>query len=108
MVLLCYVVDLTVTYFPFAAPQSDSEYMSGQLSAFGYAITEEPEGADLWLINTYDPFILFAYCSLKARVIHEMDSLIRNLKLLWLWIHSIEHHLFSCTLPFSGLYCLSG
>ncbi|KAL6885879.1 hypothetical protein ACP4OV_010140 [Aristida adscensionis] len=32
--------------------QSDSEYMSGQLSAFGYAITEEPEGADLWLINT--------------------------------------------------------
>uniref|UniRef100_A0A0D9W544 Threonylcarbamoyladenosine tRNA methylthiotransferase n=1 Tax=Leersia perrieri TaxID=77586 RepID=A0A0D9W544_9ORYZ len=31
---------------------SDSEYMSGQLSAFGYAITEEPEGADLWLINT--------------------------------------------------------
>ncbi|ONM17350.1 Methylthiotransferase [Zea mays] len=31
---------------------SDSEYMSGQLSAFGYAIIEEPEGADLWLINT--------------------------------------------------------
>ncbi|ONM17352.1 Methylthiotransferase [Zea mays] len=26
--------------------------MSGQLSAFGYAIIEEPEGADLWLINT--------------------------------------------------------
>lgn len=33
--------------------QSDSEYMAGQLSAFGYAITDEPEEADLWLINTY-------------------------------------------------------
>ena len=41
-----------VTYVPLSALQSDSEYMSGQLSAFGYAITEEPEGADLWLINT--------------------------------------------------------
>ena len=48
-----------VTYVPLSALQSDSEYMSGQLSAFGYAITEEPEGADLWLINTYDPSLLF-------------------------------------------------
>jgi hypothetical protein len=75
--VLCHGV--TVTSLPFAAPQSDSEYMSGQLSAFGYAITEEPEGADLWLINTYGSFLLFADCSLKARCIHEM-----NLELLWL------------------------
>lgn len=32
--------------------QSDSEYMAGQLTAFGYALTEVPEDADLWLINT--------------------------------------------------------
>ena len=43
----------------FSTLQSDSEYMSGQLSAFGYAITEEPEGADLWLINTYGLSVLF-------------------------------------------------
>lgn len=33
--------------------QSDSEYMAGQLSAYGYDLTEAPESADLWLINTY-------------------------------------------------------
>ena len=32
--------------------QSDSEYMAGQLSAFGYAISENPDEGDLWLINT--------------------------------------------------------
>ncbi|CAN8235404.1 unnamed protein product [Cochlearia groenlandica] len=32
--------------------QSDSEYMAGQLTAFGYGLTEAPEEADLWLINT--------------------------------------------------------
>ncbi|KAK5832687.1 uncharacterized protein LOC108452876 [Gossypium arboreum] len=32
--------------------QSDSEYMAGQLSAFGYAISDNPEEGDLWLINT--------------------------------------------------------
>jgi hypothetical protein len=32
--------------------QSDSEYMAGQLSAYGYGLTEAPESADLWLINT--------------------------------------------------------
>lgn len=32
--------------------QSDSEYMAGQLSAFGYSLTDTPEEADLWLINT--------------------------------------------------------
>lgn len=35
------------------ALQSDSEYMAGQLSAFGYSLTDEPDMADLWLINTY-------------------------------------------------------
>lgn len=46
--------------------QSDSEYMSGQLSAFGYAITEEPEGADLWLINTYAYSFLLGYFCISA------------------------------------------
>jgi len=32
--------------------QSDSEYMAGQLSAYGYGLTEVPDIADLWLINT--------------------------------------------------------
>ncbi|KDO84023.1 hypothetical protein CISIN_1g006836mg [Citrus sinensis] len=32
--------------------QSDSEYMAGQLSAFGYALTDNSEEADIWLINT--------------------------------------------------------
>ena len=32
--------------------QSDSEYMAGQLSAYGYTLTDTPEEADLWLINT--------------------------------------------------------
>jgi threonylcarbamoyladenosine tRNA methylthiotransferase CDKAL1 len=32
--------------------QSDSEYMAGQLAAYGYNMVEEPEAADLWLINT--------------------------------------------------------
>ena len=39
------------------ALQSDSEYMAGQLSAFGYDVVDEPEGADLWLINTYDSIL---------------------------------------------------
>lgn len=32
--------------------QSDSEYMAGQLSAFGYNLSENQDEADLWLINT--------------------------------------------------------
>ncbi|KAK9111769.1 hypothetical protein Scep_019288 [Stephania cephalantha] len=32
--------------------QSDSEYMAGQLSTFGYTLSDKPEEADLWLINT--------------------------------------------------------
>ncbi|KAL8160007.1 hypothetical protein V2J09_001544 [Rumex salicifolius] len=31
---------------------SDSEYMAGQLSTYGYLLADEPEEADLWLINT--------------------------------------------------------
>ncbi|PWZ43950.1 Threonylcarbamoyladenosine tRNA methylthiotransferase [Zea mays] len=51
--------------------QSDSEYMSGQLSAFGYAITEDPEGADLWLINT---------CTVKNPSQSAMTTLISKCK----------------------------
>ncbi|KAK3230087.1 hypothetical protein Dsin_001968 [Dipteronia sinensis] len=47
--------------------QSDSEYMAGQLSAFGYALTENPEEADLWLINT---------CTVKSPSQSAMDTLI--------------------------------
>ncbi|XP_075441716.1 threonylcarbamoyladenosine tRNA methylthiotransferase [Ascaphus truei] len=31
---------------------SDGEYMAGQLAAYGYNITENPEQADLWLLNS--------------------------------------------------------
>lgn len=31
---------------------SDSEYMAGQLAAFGYKLTEKKEDADLWLLNS--------------------------------------------------------
>lgn len=31
---------------------SDSEYMAGQLAAYGYTITEKKEDADLWLLNS--------------------------------------------------------
>ncbi|KAM4689602.1 threonylcarbamoyladenosine tRNA methylthiotransferase [Discoglossus pictus] len=31
---------------------SDGEYMAGQLAAYGYKITETPEQADLWLLNS--------------------------------------------------------
>ncbi|XP_029446615.1 threonylcarbamoyladenosine tRNA methylthiotransferase [Rhinatrema bivittatum] len=31
---------------------SDGEYMAGQLAAYGYKITESPEEADLWLLNS--------------------------------------------------------
>lgn len=36
---------------------SDSEYMAGQLAAFGYKLTEEKSKADLWLLNS---------CTVKA------------------------------------------
>lgn len=36
---------------------SDTEYMAGQLAAFGYKLTEEKDKADLWLLNS---------CTVKA------------------------------------------
>ncbi|KAM7278497.1 hypothetical protein ACFE04_005631 [Oxalis oulophora] len=47
--------------------QSDSEYMTGQLSAFGYSISDNPDNADLWLINT---------CTVKSPSQSAMDTLI--------------------------------
>ncbi|KAG2321730.1 hypothetical protein Bca52824_014943 [Brassica carinata] len=47
--------------------QSDSEYMAGQLTAFGYGLTEVPEDADLWLINT---------CTVKSPSQSAMSTLI--------------------------------
>ncbi|XP_068305901.1 uncharacterized protein [Pyrus communis] len=47
--------------------QSDSEYMAGQLSAFGYLLSDNPEEADLWLINT---------CTVKSPSQSAMDTLI--------------------------------
>jgi threonylcarbamoyladenosine tRNA methylthiotransferase CDKAL1 len=41
--------------------------MAGQLSAFGYALTEVPEEADLWLINT---------CTVKSPSQSAMSTLI--------------------------------
>uniref|UniRef100_M4DHV9 Threonylcarbamoyladenosine tRNA methylthiotransferase n=1 Tax=Brassica campestris TaxID=3711 RepID=M4DHV9_BRACM len=46
---------------------SDSEYMAGQLTAFGYGLTEVPEEADLWLINT---------CTVKSPSQSAMSTLI--------------------------------
>lgn len=31
---------------------SDGEYMAGQLAAYGYKLTDDPESADLWLLNS--------------------------------------------------------
>ncbi|GLV44868.1 uncharacterized protein CBL_14560 [Carabus blaptoides fortunei] len=31
---------------------SDSEYMAGQLAAYGYSLTQEKDKADLWLLNS--------------------------------------------------------
>ncbi|KAK7263798.1 hypothetical protein RJT34_31395 [Clitoria ternatea] len=47
--------------------QSDSEYMAGQLSAFGYSFTDNPDQADLWLINT---------CTVKSPSQSAMDTII--------------------------------
>ncbi|GLT27083.1 hypothetical protein SLA2020_021110 [Shorea laevis] len=51
--------------------QSDSEYMAGQLSAFGYALTDNPEEGDLWLINT---------CTVKSPSQSAMNTLITKCK----------------------------
>ncbi|RAL54970.1 hypothetical protein DM860_013666 [Cuscuta australis] len=52
--------------------QSDSEYMAGQLSAFGYALTDVPDEADLWLINT---------CTVKSPSQSSMDTLLTRGKI---------------------------
>lgn len=31
---------------------SDSEYMAGQLAAYGYKLTQDKSKADLWLLNS--------------------------------------------------------
>lgn len=31
---------------------SDSEYMAGQLAAYGYKLVDDPNQADLWLLNS--------------------------------------------------------
>ncbi|GER27528.1 (Dimethylallyl)adenosine tRNAmethylthiotransferase MiaB [Striga asiatica] len=46
---------------------SDSEYMAGQLSAFGYSLSENQDEADLWLINT---------CTVKSPSQSAMETLI--------------------------------
>ncbi|KAB1204815.1 Threonylcarbamoyladenosine tRNA methylthiotransferase [Morella rubra] len=51
--------------------QSDSEYMAGQLSAFGYSLSDNPEEADLWLVNT---------CTVKSPSQSAMDTLIGKCK----------------------------
>ncbi|KAF8025521.1 hypothetical protein BT93_F2376 [Corymbia citriodora subsp. variegata] len=51
--------------------QSDSEYMAGQLSAFGYCLSDDPEEADLWLINT---------CTVKSPSQSAMETLIARCK----------------------------
>lgn len=51
--------------------QSDSEYMAGQLSAFGYSLSDNPDEADLWLINT---------CTVKSPSQSAMDTLISKCK----------------------------
>ncbi|KAJ4965567.1 hypothetical protein NE237_017416 [Protea cynaroides] len=51
--------------------QSDSEYMAGQLSAFGYSLSDNPEEADLWLINT---------CTVKSPSQSAMETLISKCK----------------------------
>ncbi|PWA78201.1 methylthiotransferase [Artemisia annua] len=45
--------------------------MAGQLSAFGYAVSDNAEGADLWLINT---------CTVKSPSQSAMDTLISKCK----------------------------
>ncbi|XP_075495659.1 uncharacterized protein LOC142532973 [Primulina tabacum] len=51
--------------------QSDSEYMAGQLSAFGYNLSDNEDKADLWLINT---------CTVKSPSQSAMETLIAKCK----------------------------
>ena len=41
-----------VKTFGCAHNHSDSEFMSGQLQAYGYALTDDPSEANLWVVNT--------------------------------------------------------
>ena len=53
---------LFIVFFTlFLLSQSDSEYMAGQLSAFGYSLSDSPEEADLWLINTWASSLFPSY-----------------------------------------------
>ncbi|KAL3845649.1 hypothetical protein ACJIZ3_003052 [Penstemon smallii] len=61
--------DYTTAKIP--GTQSDSEYMAGQLSAFGYHLSENQDEADLWLINT---------CTVKSPSQSAMDTLIAKCK----------------------------
>jgi hypothetical protein len=56
--------------------------MAGQLSAFGYSLTDEPVEADLWLINTYLPLI-FLIDSLFYIYIVYTPSLVQSLVVIW-------------------------
>ncbi|KAH9317738.1 hypothetical protein KI387_019507, partial [Taxus chinensis] len=49
--------------------QSDSEYMAGQLSAYGYTVSDDPEDSDIWLINT---------CTVKSPSQSAMETLIHK------------------------------
>ncbi|KAJ7555477.1 hypothetical protein O6H91_05G040200 [Diphasiastrum complanatum] len=62
-----------VKTFGCAHNQSDSEYMAGQLSAYGYNLSDDPDIADLWLINT---------CTVKSPSQSAMETLIRRGKVM--------------------------
>ncbi|KAE9593514.1 hypothetical protein Lal_00028677 [Lupinus albus] len=51
--------------------QSDSEYMAGLLSAFGYSLSDNPDQSDLWLVNT---------CTVKSPSQSAMDTIISRAK----------------------------
>lgn len=42
----------TYSFIGCAHNNSDSEYMAGQLAAYGYTITETKDNANLWLLNS--------------------------------------------------------
>lgn len=49
--------------------QSDSEYMAGQLAAYGYRLVDQPASADLWLVNT---------CTVKSPSQSAMETLVKR------------------------------
>ncbi|GBG77947.1 hypothetical protein CBR_g25878 [Chara braunii] len=54
---------------PPSMPESDSEYMSGQLAEYGYNLVDSPDDADLWVVNT---------CTVKSPSQSAMDTLIKK------------------------------